>query len=56
MTSLFIFAGGGILACLAANKLFERFGVPSLLAFIALGMLFGQDGPLGVGFVSTSAA
>lgn len=50
MTSLLIFAGGGILACLAANKLFERFGVPSLLAFIALGMLFGQDGPLGVGF------
>ena len=50
MTSLLIFAGGSLLACLVAHRVFARFGVPSLLAFIALGMLFGQDGPLGVGF------
>lgn len=33
-----------ILACILANRLSQRFGVPTLLAFILLGMLFGSDG------------
>ena len=52
MGDLLVFAGGGILACLFLNKAFARFGVPSLLAFIALGMLFGEDGPLGINFTN----
>lgn len=33
-----------ILACVLSNKLSQRFGLPTLLAFIGLGMLFGSDG------------
>lgn len=34
-----------ILACVLCNKLSHRLGIPMLLAFIALGMFFGSDGP-----------
>lgn len=33
-----------IIACLLCNKLSSRFGIPMLLAFIVLGMIFGSDG------------
>lgn len=33
-----------ILICLVANKLSNKLGVPTLLVFIFLGMLFGSDG------------
>ncbi|MEM1486047.1 potassium/proton antiporter [Oscillospiraceae bacterium PP1C4] len=33
-----------ILLCILCNKLSNRIGVPMLLAFIAIGMLFGTDG------------
>ncbi len=33
-----------LLTCIASNKLLHRFGVPSLLIFLVLGMLFGSDG------------
>lgn len=33
-----------IIVCIAANKISMRFGVPTLLLFIVLGMLFGSDG------------
>jgi len=32
------------LLCIISSKLFYRFGVPSLLLFLILGMLFGSDG------------
>lgn len=32
-----------LLACIFANKLLYRFGVPTLLIFLLLGMLFGSD-------------
>lgn len=33
-----------LLLCVASSKLLYRFGVPTLLIFLALGMLFGSDG------------
>lgn len=50
MDHLLIIAGIGLLICLVATRVFGKFGVPSLLAFILLGMVFGEDGPLGIAF------
>ncbi|MBQ8589014.1 MAG: potassium/proton antiporter [Firmicutes bacterium] len=33
-----------IIACIIFNKFTSRFGMPALLAFIVLGMIFGSDG------------
>ena len=33
-----------ILACVLCNRLSSKLGVPTLLAFILLGMSFGSDG------------
>ena len=37
-------AGVLILLCVFANKISSRFGIPSLLIFLAVGMLAGSDG------------
>ncbi len=39
-----------IIICILANKLSVRIGVPSLLLFLLLGMLFGSDGILKIPF------
>ena len=39
-----------LFACVAFNKLSARLGVPALLAFILLGMLFGSDGLFKISF------
>lgn len=39
-----------IIACIVANKITNRIGVPMLLAFILLGMLFGSDGIFKIDF------
>ena len=39
-----------ILICVLINKISNRFGIPMLLAFIALGMVFGSDGLLKIPF------
>ncbi|MEG0692530.1 MAG: potassium/proton antiporter [Oscillospiraceae bacterium] len=39
-----------ILLCVLLSGLTHRLGVPVLLAFIALGMLFGENGILGISF------
>lgn len=43
-------AGFLLLLCVFANKLSDRFGIPSLLLFLALGMLAGVDGPGRINF------
>lgn len=39
-----------LLLCVTSSKLLYRFGVPTLLIFLVLGMLFGSDGPGGIYF------
>lgn len=39
-----------ILLCIVCNRFSDRFGVPSLLLFIGLGLLFGADGPIRIQF------
>lgn len=50
MLTLLIGCGALLLLCVASSKLLYRFGVPTLLVFLALGMLFGSDGPGGLAF------
>ncbi len=39
-----------MLGCVVCNRLSNRLGIPALLAFIVLGMLFGSDGLLKIPF------
>lgn len=43
-------AGLLMLLCVFANKVSDRFGIPSLLLFLAMGMLAGSDGIGGIRF------
>ena len=45
-----------ILACIAAHHVSGRFGIPMLLVFIGVGMLFGSDGLLKIPFDDYSLA
>lgn len=44
MTTTLLLAAAVILLCLALSRATNRMGVPSLMVFIVLGMLFGVDG------------
>ena len=50
MTALLLLAAIVIFACVLGNRVSQRFGVPTLLAFIVLGMLFGSDGLFRIDF------
>lgn len=39
-----------ILSCIIANRFSSKFGMPALLCFMALGMIFGSDGLLKISF------
>lgn len=39
-----------------ADKAGSKLGVPALLVFLAVGMLFGEDGPVGIDFSNTALA
>lgn len=50
LPTMFIFAAVVLFACTLLQKVTVRIGVPSLLAFLVLGMLFGSDGLLKIPF------
>ncbi|MDO5418393.1 MAG: potassium/proton antiporter, partial [Lachnospiraceae bacterium] len=50
MLKLLLLGSAVIIACILCNRLTSRFGIPMLLAFILLGMLFGSEGLLRIPF------
>ena len=48
MIKLMIISGIVLLICITSSKVFYKFGVPLLLIFILLGMLFGSEGLVGI--------
>ena len=45
-----------LIACIVSSKVSDRFGIPSLVVFLAVGMLAGSDGLLGIAFDSQHIA
>ena len=58
MTELMIISGLVLIICITSTKVLYKFGVPMLLIFIVLGMLFGSDGlgPIRIEFKSGSVS
>lgn len=50
MPQLLIVCAVIIIICILSNKITSRFGIPMLLAFILLGMLFGSEGMFKIAF------
>ena len=50
MVELMTISGLVLLICITSSKMLYKFGVPMLLIFIVLGMLFGSDGIVGIYF------
>lgn len=50
MSVSLLVAAAIIIACVLFNKLTDKLGIPALLAFILLGMLFGSDGLVKIHF------
>lgn len=50
MTSYILLVAAVILLCLSLNKMSNKLGIPMLLAYILLGMMYGTDGILKIPF------
>lgn len=50
MISYMVISALVILICVTSSKVLYKFGVPILLIFIVLGMLFGSDGLVGIDY------
>lgn len=50
MTDLMIISALILLVCITSTKVLYKFGVPILLVFMILGMVFGSDGLVGIQF------
>ena len=50
MTNYILLVAAVILLCLSLNKMSNKLGIPMLLAYILLGMMFGTDGILKIPF------
>lgn len=47
---MLIIAAVVIFLCLAASRISNKIGIPTLILFIGLGMFFGYEGPIGIQF------
>ena len=56
MVNMLLLCGAVLVACILASRLSQRAGVPALLLFMALGMLFGSDGLVHIPFDDFGAA
>lgn len=56
MENILLLAAAIILVCIVAGRLSSSLGVPALLLFMALGMLFGSDGIFKIPFDDLTAA
>ena len=50
MVSILLLVTSVILLCIVANRFSRKFGMPALLLFMALGMIFGSDGIFKISF------
>ena len=50
MNEILILTAVVIVICIVLNKISNRLGIPMLLGFIVLGMVFGSDGILKIQF------
>jgi len=51
-----LFSAVLLIASIVFSKISDRFGIPSLLVFLAVGMLAGSDGVLGIDFTNQQIA
>ena len=56
MTGYVLCVAGIILLCVLAEKFSDKFGMPALILFMFIGMLFGSDGIFGIPFDNFSLA
>ena len=56
MVNILLLCAAVLVACILASRFSQKAGVPALLLFMALGMLFGSDGLLRIPFDDFQAA
>lgn len=56
MTTTILIVAAVLILCVAAEKCSDRFGLPALILFMFIGMLFGSDGILKIQFADFSQA
>ena len=56
MEKFLLFSAVLLIASIVFSKISDRFGIPSLLVFLAVGMLAGSDGVLGIDFTNQQIA
>ena len=56
LEKFFLFAAILLIASIVFSKISDKFGIPSLIVFLAVGMLAGSDGLLGIDFTNQRIA